>query len=93
MLSKTCDYFEERNFPSSATNTFLLQVPQNLILTAEKFILISEHLYVKEHNHMLHENSIKHKNAQLSYLNRQRALLPPQTSKTTATKEIFTKKG
>ena len=30
------------------------------------------------------------KNAQLSYLNRLRPQLPPQTSKTTATKETFT---
>ena len=62
-------------------------------MTAEEFILISKHSYDKEQPHaarVLHDNTIKHKNAQLSYLNRLRPQLPPQTSKTTATKEIFT---
>ena len=63
------------------------------MMTAEEFILIPKHLYVKEQPHaarVLHDNNIKHKNAQLSYLNRLRPQLPPQTSKTTATKETFT---
>ena len=63
------------------------------MMTAEEFILIPTHLYVKEQPHaarVLHDNNIKHKNAQLSYLNRLRPQLPPQTSKTTATKETFT---
>ena len=54
---------------------------------------MSQHLYVKEQPHaarVLHDNNIEHKNAQLSYLNRLRPQLPPQTSKTTATKETFT---
>ena len=62
-------------------------------MTAEDFVLIPKHLYVKEQPHaarVLHDNNIEHKNAQLSYLNRLRPQLPPQTSKTTATKEIFT---
>ena len=53
-------------------------------MTAEEFILIPKQLYVKEQPH-----NIKHKNAQLSYVNRLRPQLPPQTSKTTATKERF----
>ena len=63
------------------------------MMTAEEFILIPKHLYVKEQPHaahVLHDNNIKHKNAQLSYLNRLRPQLPPQTSKTIATKETFT---
>ena len=63
------------------------------MMTAEEFILIPKHLYVKEQPHaarVLHDNNNKHKNAQLSYLNRLRPQLPPQTSKTTATKETFT---
>ena len=62
-------------------------------MTSEQFILIPKHLYVKEQPHaarVLHDNTIKHKNAQLSYLNRLRPKLPPQSSKTTATKETFT---
>ena len=45
------------------------------MMTAEEFILIPKHLYVKEQPHaarVLHDNNIKHKNAQLSYLNRLR---------------------
>ena len=63
------------------------------MMSAEEFILIPKHLYVKEQPHaarVLHDNNIKHKNAQLSYLNRLRPQLPPQASKTTATKETFT---
>ena len=59
------------------------------MMTAEEFILIPKHLYVAR---VLHDNNIKHKNAQLSYPNRLRSQLPPQTSKTTATKETFTEK-
>ena len=62
-------------------------------MTSEQFILIPKHLYVKEQPHaarVLHDNTIKHKNAQLTYLNRLRPKLPPQSSKTTATKETFT---
>ena len=62
-------------------------------MTAEEFILIPKHLYVKEQPHaarVLHDNNIKHQNAQLSYHNRLGPQLPPQTSKTTATKETFT---
>ena len=81
-------------FSFSAANTlFLLQVPHNLIMTAEEFILIPKHLYVKEHPHaarVLHNDNIQHKNAQLSCLNRLSPQLPPQTSKTTATKELLT---
>ena len=72
---------------------FLLQVPHNLIKTAEEIILIPKHLFVKEQPHtarVLHDNTIEHQNAQLSYLSRLRSQLPPQTSKTTATKEPFT---
>ena len=61
-------------------------------MTAEEFTLIPKQLYVKEQPHaarVLHDNTIKHKNAQLSYFNRLRPQLTPQTSKTTATKEIF----
>ena len=64
-------------------------------MTAEEIILITKHLYVKEQAHaarVLHDNIIKHKNAQLFYLIRLRPQLPPQTSKTTATKETFTEK-
>ena len=61
-------------------------------MTAEEIILIPKHLYVKQKRaRVLHDNTIKHKNAQLSYLNRLRPQLPPQSSKTTATKETFTK--
>ena len=63
------------------------------MMTAEEFILIPKHLYVKEQPHAArvhHDSNNKHKNAQLSYLNRLRPQLPPQTSKTTATKETFT---
>ena len=62
-------------------------------MTAEEFVLIPKHLYIKEQPHaarVLHNNAIKDKNAQLSYLNRLRPQLPPQTSKTTATKGTFT---
>ena len=62
-------------------------------MTDKEFILIPKHLYVKEQPHaarVLHDNTIKHKNAQISYLNLLRPQLPPQTSKTTATKETFT---
>ena len=90
----TCDYFEKRRLPFSSTNTlFLLQVPHNLMMTAEEFILFPKYLYVKEQPHaacVLHDNNINYKIAQLSYLNRLRPQLPPQTSKTTATKETFT---
>ena len=77
----------------AANTLFLFQVPHNLIMTAEEFILIPKHLYVKEHPHgarVFHGNTIKHKNAQLSYLNLLRPQLPPQTGETTATKESFT---
>ena len=63
------------------------------MMTAEEFILTPKQLYVKEQPHtarLLHDNNNKHKNAQLSYLNRLRPQLPPQTEKTTATKETFT---
>ena len=64
------------------------------MMTAEELILIPKHLYVKEQPHaarVLHDNNIKQKNAQLSYLNRLRPRLPPQTNKTTSkTKETFT---
>ena len=84
----------KEGFHFGAANTlFLFQVPHNLIMTAEEFILIPKHLYVKEQPdaaRVLHDNNIKHKNAQLSYLHRLRPQLPPQTSKTTATKETFT---
>ena len=49
-------------------------------MTAEDFILIPKHLYVKEQPHaarVLHDNNIKDKNAQLFYLNRLRPQLPP----------------
>ena len=62
-------------------------------MTAEEFILIPKELYVKEQSHaarVLHNDNIQHKNAQLSYLNRLSTQLPPQTSKTTATKELLT---
>ena len=62
-------------------------------MTAEEFVLIPKYLYVKQQRHVarvLHDKNIKHKNAHLSYLNRLRPQLPPQTSKTTATKETFT---
>ena len=62
-------------------------------MTAEEFILIPKHLYVEEQSHaarVLLDDNIKHKNAQLSYLNRLRPQLPPQISKTTATKETLT---
>ena len=62
-------------------------------MTAEEFILIPKHLYVKEQPHaacVRHNNTNKQKNAQLSYLNRLRPQLSAQTSKTTATKETFT---
>ena len=58
-------------------------------MTAEEFILIPKHLYVNEQPHaarVLHDNTINY----ISYLNRLRQQLPPQTSKTTATKETFT---
>ena len=63
-------------------------------MTDKEFILIPKHLYVKEQPHaarVLPDNTIKQKNAQISYLNLLRPQLPPQTSKTTATKETFTK--
>ena len=72
---------------------FLLQVPHNLIMTVEEFMLIRKHLCVKDKPRaarVLHDNSNEHKKAQLSYLNRLRPLLLPQTSETTATKETFT---
>ena len=56
-----------------------------LIITAEEFILNPKHLYVKEQPHaarVLQNNTIKHKNAQLSYLNRLRPQLLPQTKVT-----------
>ena len=65
-------------------------------MTAEEFILILKPLYVKEQPHVarvLHERSNKHNHTQLSYPKRLRPLLPPQTSKTTATTETFTEKA
>ena len=62
-------------------------------MTAEEFIPIPKHLYVKEQpdaERVLNDNNIKHKNAKLSYLNRLRPQLTPQTSKPTATKETLT---
>ena len=62
-------------------------------MTAEEFILILKPLYVREQPHVarvLHERSNKHNHAQLSY---PKPLLPPQTSKTTATTETFTEKA
>ena len=62
-------------------------------MTAEEFIVIPKHLYVKEQSHaarVFNDNISIQKNAQLSDLNRLRHQLPPQTSKTTATKETFT---
>ena len=70
----------------------MLQVFDKLTITAEESISIPKHLYIKEQPQaarVVHDISIKHKNAQLSYLNRLRPKLPPQTSKNTATKETF----
>ena len=47
---------------------------------------------MKEQPHaarLWYDNSFKHENAHLSYLNLLRPLLPPQTSKTNATKDTF----
>ena len=94
LITPKTSVFKKRAIILSKVNTlFLLQVPHNLMMTAEEFILIPQRLYVKEQPHaarVLHDNNIKHKKAQLSYLNRLRPQLPPQTSKTTATKETFT---
>ena len=62
-------------------------------MTAEEFILVPKHLYVKNEPQaarVLHYNRIKTKKAQLSYLSRLRPQLPPQTSKTTLTKGTVT---
>ena len=65
-------------------------------MTADEIILFPKQLYVKEQAHgarVLHDHNFKHKNGQLSYLNRLSTLVPPQTSKITATNEIVTEKA